>query len=66
MPKVCEYGKTVKKRLVDIDKNQEWLIEEVKNDTGLFFDSSYMYKILTGKLASPKIISSISKILNIK
>lgn len=63
--KVCEFGKEVKKKLVDIDQTQEWLIQRVKDDTGLFFDSGYLYKILTGKLATPKIIESISKILNI-
>lgn len=63
--KVCGFGKEVKKKLVDIDQTQEWLIQRVKDDTGLFFDSGYLYKILTGKLATPKIIESISKVLNI-
>ena len=47
--KVCEFGKEIKKKLVDLDQTQEWLIEQVKADTGLFFDSSYLHKILTGK-----------------
>ena len=64
--KVCEFGKEIKKKLVDLDQTQDWLIEQVKADTGLFFDSSYLHKILTGKLQTPKIIESISKILDIE
>ena len=37
MTKLCNFGKEIKKRLVDIDKNQEWLITEVRADTGLYF-----------------------------
>ena len=39
MSKLCNFGKEIKKRLVDIDKNQEWLITEVRADTGLYFDT---------------------------
>ena len=63
---LCPFGKEIKKRLVDIDENQEWLIQQVKADTGLFFDSSYMHKILTGKLATPSIVASIKKILHLE
>lgn len=65
MTKLCRFGKEIKKRLVDIDKNQEWLISKVQVDTGLYFDSSYLYKILTGRIATPSIIASICKILDI-
>lgn len=41
-------------------------MQQVREDTGRFIDSSYLYKILTGKLATPKIIESISKILDIE
>lgn len=63
--KICQYGKEIKKRLVDIDKTQEWLIGKVAEDTGLFFDSSYLYKVLTGKNNNPKIKASIEKILGL-
>lgn len=63
--KITEFGKEVKKRLVDIDCNQNWLIEQVRIKTGLYFDSSYMSKILTGQLATPGIIQAIREILNI-
>lgn len=59
----CDFGKTVKKKLVDIDRTQEWLIGRVSEETGLYFDSSYLHKILTGKSASPKIVQAIRDIL---
>ena len=65
MTKLCSFGKEIKKRLVDIDKNQEWLIAQVKADTGLYFDSSYLYKVLTGTIATPSIVSSICRIIDI-
>lgn len=58
-----DFGKEVKKRLIEIDKTQEWLIAEVRKDTGLFVDSSYLNRILTGRNNSPKIIASIKKTL---
>ena len=66
MAKLCDFGKEIKKRLVDIDKNQEWLIARVKDDTGLYFDSSYLYKVLVGNIATPSILASIRKILDIE
>ncbi len=66
MAKFCDFGKNVKKKLVDNNQTQEWLIKKVKEDTGLYIDSSYMSRIMTGKNSSPKIISSICKILDIK
>lgn len=65
MTQVTAFGKDIKKRLLDIDKNQAWLIQEVGARTGLYFDSSYMHKILTGKLATPKIIQAIKDILRL-
>ena len=59
------FGKKIKKRLIDIDRNQNWLIEQVTAKTGLYFDSSYMYKIMTGQLNTPGIIKAIREILDI-
>lgn len=64
--KLCEFGKEIKKKLVDIDRNQDWLIREVGEKTGLYFDSSYLHKILVGKIATPKIVQAIKNILEIK
>lgn len=68
MPKIplCELGKTIKRTLDDRSETQEWLIAQVKDDTGLYFDSSYLHKILVGKAATPTIITSICKILEIE
>ena len=63
--RICEFGKEIKKRLVDIDKTHEWLISEVREETGLYFDRSYLYKIMSGKATPAKIIASIRKILDL-
>lgn len=66
MTQITEYGKTVKKRLVDLEQPQKWLIGQVQEYTGLYFDDSYLYKIMTGKLSTPSIISAINEILGLK
>lgn len=65
MAKVCNFGKEIKKRLVDIDQSQEWLIAEVARDTGKYFDSGYLHRILRGDVFTPGIVASICKILEI-
>ena len=63
---VCiSFGKEIKKRLVDIDKTQDWLIDQVANKTGLYFDGSYLHKVMTGKLNTPRIVQAIKEILDI-
>ena len=59
------FGKEIKKRLIDLEKPQAWLIDRVKEATGLYFDGSYMYKIQTGQLTTPKIVQAICDILDI-
>lgn len=59
------FGKETKKRLVDINKSQTWLIEQIEHSTGLKCDSSYLYKILTGQRKAPKIVSAICEILDL-
>lgn len=63
--KITQYGKEIKKKLVDIDKTQTWLIEKVKEKTGLYFDDSYLYKIMTGTNRPQKIIMVINEVLEI-
>lgn len=65
MAKVCDFGKEIKKRLVDINQTQGWLIAEVAQDTGKYFDSGYLQRILRGDVATPSIVSSICRILDI-
>ena len=66
MAKLSEFGKDISKRLIDLSKPQTSLIEEVRNKTGLYFDDSYMYKIKTGQLSTPKIVQAIRDILEIQ
>lgn len=66
---VCKYtdfGLCVKTELLRRGKTQKWLEEEVKARTGLFMDSGYTYKILTGERKAPKIIQAICDILDIR
>lgn len=65
MTQFTAFGKEIKKKLVDIDRKQVWLIEQVKNKTGLYFDDSYLYKIQTGRIATPKIVAAIREILDL-
>lgn len=58
-------GKTIRRRLDDLNQTNGWLIEKVKMDTGLYFDDGYLYRITRGQNKSPKIIASICKILDI-
>ena len=59
------FGKEVKKRLVDLEQSQVWLIEQVAARTGLYFDGSYLFKVMTGQLNTPKIVQAIREILDI-
>lgn len=63
MANLTLFGKECKKRLIDLDKPQTWLIEQVRAATGLYFDDSYLYKIQTGQLSTPKIVGAIKEIL---
>ena len=49
MAKTTDFGKAVKIRLIELDQTQEWLIEQVKERTGDYFDSSYLHRLLSGK-----------------
>lgn len=63
---VTDFGKTVKKKLIDMDKRQKWLIEEVRERTGMFLDMSYLQKVMRGERHPQKIIDAICEILEIK
>lgn len=61
----CKFGMDVKSKLLEMNQTQTWLIEEVKGITGLYVDSSLMYKIITGERAPTKIIQAIREILQL-
>jgi transcriptional regulator with XRE-family HTH domain len=62
---ITTFGKQIKYRLIDLGKTQTWLQEQVTAKTGLFVDSSYMYKIITGKRPASKVVQAICEILDI-
>jgi hypothetical protein len=64
--KYSDFGLSVKTELLRRGKEQKWLEETVSAQTGLFVDSSYMYKILTGQRKAPKIVDAIIEILELK
>ena len=64
--KFSDVGLCVKTELLRQGKEQKWLEEQISEKTGLFIDSGYMYKILTGKRNAPKIVEAICEILDIE
>ena len=64
--KFTDFGLCVKTELLRQGKEQKWLEEAVSEKTGLFVDSGYMYKILTGQRNAPKIVAAICELLNIR
>ena len=64
--KFSNFGLCVKTELLRQGKEQKWLEEEVTAKTGLFVDSGYMYKILTGQRKAQKIVDAICDILGIE
>lgn len=65
LSKFSDFGLCVKTKLLQIGKDQKWLEEAISKKTGLYVDSGYMYKILTGKRNAPKIVAAIREILEI-
>ena len=63
LSKFSDFGLSVKVKLLQIGKEQKWLEEAVSEKTGLYVDSGYLYKILTGKRNAPKIVAAIREIL---
>lgn len=63
--KFSSFGLCVKTELLRRGKTQTWLIQRIGEDTGLFVDDSYLYKILTGQRNAPKIVQAIREILSI-
>lgn len=62
---MTDYGKTVKHRLIDLDKSQAWLLQEISKRTTLFVDSAYLAKILNGQRNALKIKAIINEVLDI-
>lgn len=65
MAQLTAFGKDIGKRLINLEHTQVWLIDRVRERTGLYFDDSYLYKIKTGRLSTPKIVQAIREILDL-
>lgn len=66
LSKISDFGLRVKTELLKNSRTQKWLEEEITKQTGLYVDSGYMHKILTGQRNAPKIVESICDILKIE
>ena len=51
---ITPFAISAKQSLVNLNKPQIWLENEIANDTGLYVDSGVLYKIWTGKSKSKK------------
>lgn len=65
MVQLTDFGKSVKKNLIDLGQSQEWLIEQIRAKTGMFCDSGYLYKIFSGQRNAPAIVKAINEILDL-
>lgn len=66
MAEYTGFGLEVKTKLLGPPKRtQDWLAEQVNNVTGMYVDSAYISRILTGQRSAPKITKAIREILNI-
>ena len=66
LSKFSDFGLCVKTKLLQLGKEQKWLEEAISKKTGLYVDSGYLYKILTGQRNAPKIVTAIRDILDIE
>lgn len=62
---LCRFGQNIEIALVKINRTNAWLIDQVQQETGRYFDRSYLHKVKTGEIATPGICKAISKILGI-
>ncbi len=60
---LTEFGKEIKLELMMRNQTQEWLIQQVRGRSGMYVDSSILYKIMVGERNSPKIKQHICEVL---
>lgn len=65
MTQFTEFGKQVKIELIKKNQSMAWLQEEVAGRTGLYMDSAYMSRILSGKRSPQKVVTAICEILDL-
>ena len=65
MTQYTDFGKATRRALFDAERSQKWLIEQIRERTGLYCDSAYLSHIFLGQREAPKIKAAICEILNI-
>lgn len=66
MAQNTEFGKEVRKLLIDKDMSVADLAKEVADKTGLYCDATYIYHIFRGDRNPPKIVNAINEILGLE
>ena len=66
MKALTDFGIEIKTALLKQSKTHKWLQEQVTEKTGLYFDSSYLHKIMTGEANPEHIKSVIREILGLQ
>lgn len=62
---LTSFGVEIKTKLISLSETQEWLIGRAKEKTGMYVDSSNLYKLMTGQLHSERLEEAIRDILKI-
>ena len=62
---MTDYEKKVRIALILRDKKTGWLVDEVRETTGMYFDASYLRKVFHGVNRSAKILRAIDEVLNL-
>ena len=58
------YGRKAKRQMRKANMSMSELARAVRQKSGLYCDSQYLYKIFTGKRNAPKIVETINEILD--
>ena len=61
---MTNFGQTVRKRLIDLDKTQDWLAAQVRG-MGIPCNKTYLSKILNGARKGKQVKAAIEKILDL-
>lgn len=63
---ITSYGQQIQIELVKRNKTRGWLIDQLRERTGMYVDGSNLYKIMTGKIKSSALTDAINDLLDIK
>ena len=64
---ICPLGKAVKIRLLEMNKKQSWLIDELQSKLpDMYIDSSVLFRILCGEIKGGRVVDTVKNILDIK